>query len=132
MIKKEKFFSYLLEGKILEWTLLFSLGCISFWNSSRKIGAIILGFLNIVAGTVRIIIVGCVLIFIRCIYRSIILPCLQGDCRFHPTCSEYCIQAFQQHAVLRAIILVIWRLARCHPWGQCGNDPVPPSLFPSS
>ena len=85
-----------------------------------------------IARMMRILMIGSILFSIRYIYRIAILPWLHGDCRFHPTCSEYAIQAFQQHALFRAIILVLWRIARCHPWGKCGHDPIPPSLFSSS
>lgn len=66
------------------------------------------------------------------VYRMGIRPSLLGSCRFHPTCSAYAIQALQQHGLIPAIILIVWRIVRCHPWGQCGYDPVPSSLFSSS
>ena len=50
-----------------------------------------------------------------------------GCCRFHPTCSEYAIQALRKHGVLRGGWLAIRRISRCHPWGGSGFDPVPPA-----
>ncbi|MCB1128443.1 MAG: membrane protein insertion efficiency factor YidD [Verrucomicrobiae bacterium] len=47
-------------------------------------------------------------------------------CRFEPSCSEYAAQAIGRHGVLRGGWLALCRLLRCHPWGGCGNDPVPP------
>jgi uncharacterized protein len=46
-------------------------------------------------------------------------------CRFSPTCSEYCLQAVDQHGVVRGTYLGLRRLLRCHPWGGSGFDPVP-------
>jgi putative membrane protein insertion efficiency factor len=65
-------------------------------------------------------------------YLLAVRPWLHGQCRFEPTCSVYCVQAFRTHNPFRAIILVLWRLARCHPWGYHAQDPVPPISFPSS
>ncbi len=48
-----------------------------------------------------------------------------SGCRFHPTCSEYFLEAVQRHGALRGSWLGLKRLARCHPWGGQGEDPVP-------
>jgi uncharacterized protein len=48
-----------------------------------------------------------------------------GGCRFTPTCSEYAAQALERHGLWRGVWLALGRLARCHPWGGCGHDPVP-------
>lgn len=49
-----------------------------------------------------------------------------SGCRFHPTCSQYAIDALQTHGVVRGLRLALWRILRCHPWGGGGEDPVPP------
>ncbi|PYJ56674.1 MAG: membrane protein insertion efficiency factor YidD [Verrucomicrobia bacterium] len=48
-----------------------------------------------------------------------------GRCRFTPTCSQYALEAIQQHGSLRGSWLAVRRICRCHPWGECGHDPVP-------
>jgi uncharacterized protein len=49
-------------------------------------------------------------------------------CRFVPTCSEYFVQAIEAHGLLVGGWLGLKRLARCHPWGGSGYDPVPERL----
>jgi putative membrane protein insertion efficiency factor len=53
-----------------------------------------------------------------------------GRCRFTPSCSAYALEAVQTHGALRGGWLALRRLCRCHPWGGCGPDPVPPSKPP--
>ncbi len=48
-----------------------------------------------------------------------------SGCRFHPTCSSYFLEAVERHGALRGGWLGLKRLARCHPWGGRGEDPVP-------
>ena len=58
-------------------------------------------------------------------YRVAISPWLGMNCRFQPTCSTYTIEALEQHGVVRGTVLAARRIARCHPWGGSGFDPVP-------
>ena len=51
-----------------------------------------------------------------------------SGCRFQPSCSEYFLQAIESHGTVRGIFLGLKRIARCHPWGGCGEDPVPPPV----
>ena len=48
-----------------------------------------------------------------------------SPCRFTPTCSQYGIDAVEQHGALRGGLLAARRVLRCHPWGSYGYDPVP-------
>ena len=56
-----------------------------------------------------------------------ISPVLPPACRSYPTCSAYAAEAVMTHVVLRGGWLALKRLARCHPWGGSGYDPVPSS-----
>lgn len=58
-------------------------------------------------------------------YKLVISPLLPPACRFEPTCSVYAAQAIMRFGILRGSVLMIARLARCHPWGGSGYDPVP-------
>jgi len=46
-------------------------------------------------------------------------------CRYLPTCSVYAEEAIRGHGPVRGSALAVRRLARCHPWGGHGVDPVP-------
>jgi putative membrane protein insertion efficiency factor len=48
-----------------------------------------------------------------------------SPCRFSPSCSTYALEAFERHGILRGSWLAVRRLARCHPFGGSGVDPVP-------
>ena len=65
--------------------------------------------------------------FIRLIryYKIWISPLLPSSCRYHPTCSQYAIEAIQIHGTLAGLWLTGKRLLRCNPWGGYGYDPVP-------
>ncbi|MSQ90033.1 MAG: membrane protein insertion efficiency factor YidD [Phycisphaerales bacterium] len=59
------------------------------------------------------------------LYQRWLSPILGGACRFHPSCSVYGIEAFTRVGFRRGVGLTLRRLARCHPWGGSGADPVP-------
>lgn len=58
-------------------------------------------------------------------YQLFISPLLGQHCRFHPSCSNYGIEAICLHGALRGGWLTLRRVLRCHPWHAGGLDPVP-------
>ncbi|HET7360759.1 MAG TPA: membrane protein insertion efficiency factor YidD [Salinimicrobium sp.] len=58
-------------------------------------------------------------------YQYFISPIIPASCRFTPTCSQYILEALRRYGALKGSWLGIKRIARCHPWGGSGYDPVP-------
>lgn len=69
--------------------------------------------------------------FVR-VYQWVLRPFLPRACRYHPTCSDYALQALQEHGAARGSWLAVKRVCRCHPiaflGGGSGVDPVPPRI----
>jgi uncharacterized protein len=59
-------------------------------------------------------------------YKYAVSPFIPASCRHVPTCSEYMIQSLNVHGPFKGLWLGTRRIARCHPWGTHGYDPVPP------
>jgi putative membrane protein insertion efficiency factor len=63
------------------------------------------------------------------LYKSLLCPVLHAispsRCLYLPTCSEYAYTAVRRFGVVRGSWMALRRLARCHPWGKGGLDPVP-------
>jgi putative membrane protein insertion efficiency factor len=60
------------------------------------------------------------------VYKVVLSQMFAGSCRFVPSCSEYARDAVITHVALKGSWLAARRLARCHPAGSFGVDPVPP------
>jgi putative membrane protein insertion efficiency factor len=56
------------------------------------------------------------------LYQRTISPALPARCKYHPSCSEYAVQAVRRYGVLRGVVLAGWRLLRCNPWSHGGVD----------
>jgi putative membrane protein insertion efficiency factor len=54
---------------------------------------------------------------------------LPPRCRFHPSCSQYALEALALHGAARGSWLAVRRVGRCHPWHDGGLDPVPRPTF---
>lgn len=59
------------------------------------------------------------------LYKTLISPLLGPHCRFHPSCSDYAIQALEMHGLLRGTLLSIRRILTCNSLFEGGYDPVP-------
>ncbi|MBD3654209.1 MAG: membrane protein insertion efficiency factor YidD [Kangiella sp.] len=59
-------------------------------------------------------------------YQKVLSPVMGNQCRFYPTCSNYSIEALEQHGAIKGSWLTVKRIARCHPGCEGGHDPVPP------
>lgn len=62
------------------------------------------------------------------LYQLLVSSWLAPSCRFTPTCSAYAREALARHGAILGTWLALRRLARCHPWGGSGYDPVPPRV----
>ncbi len=65
-----------------------------------------------------------ILALIDC-YRKAFSPYLGRGCRYYPSCSEYMSQAVRKYGAAKGVTMGLRRLARCHPLGGGGYDPVP-------
>ena len=58
-------------------------------------------------------------------YQLTLSPFIGNQCRFHPSCSNYALQAVDAHGAIKGSWLALKRLGRCHPFNAGGFDPVP-------
>jgi uncharacterized protein len=56
------------------------------------------------------------------VYRMVVSPLLGPRCKYHPTCSQYALDALEEFGLLRGSVLAAWRLLRCNPWSHGGAD----------
>lgn len=55
-------------------------------------------------------------------YRYTLGVLFPGGCKYHPSCSQYAIDALRRYGLVRGMILAGWRLLRCNPWSLGGVD----------
>jgi putative membrane protein insertion efficiency factor len=58
-------------------------------------------------------------------YRVLLGGVLGGQCRFHPTCSHYAMEAIRARGAVVGGSLAAWRILRCSPLSRGGIDPPP-------
>jgi len=46
----------------------------------------------------------------------------RGQCKYHPSCTQYAIDAFRKHGLVLGGVKAGWRLLRCNPWSRGGVD----------
>jgi uncharacterized protein len=56
------------------------------------------------------------------VYQRVISPALPARCKYHPSCSQYAVEAIRHYGILRGVVLAAWRLLRCNPWSHGGVD----------
>ncbi|QRP64997.1 membrane protein insertion efficiency factor YidD [Rhodanobacter sp. FDAARGOS 1247] len=59
------------------------------------------------------------------LYKRWLSPLLGPRCRFQPSCSDYARIAVTRFGPWRGSLLTGWRLLRCQPLCDGGDDPVP-------
>lgn len=68
-----------------------------------------------------------IIILIIKIYKKTISPIIKlcgYNCKFYPTCSDYCIEAIECFGVIKGCLLSLKRILRCNPFSKGGYDPV--------
>ena len=68
------------------------------------------------------LVVKTIMLFMLIVRKMFIIP--QGSCRFIPSCTQYAEQALEAFPLYKAIILILKRVLRCHPFSKGGFDPV--------
>ena len=59
-----------------------------------------------------------IVIYIVKLYQVTLGLLFRGNCRFHPSCSEYMIQAIIKYGVFKGVGMGMKRLSRCHPYSK--------------
>jgi putative membrane protein insertion efficiency factor len=65
---------------------------------------------------------GVVLVYLWRYSFGLLTP--PNTCKFHPSCSQYALDAFREAGLARGVVLAGWRILRCHPWSHGGVDHV--------
>ena len=63
------------------------------------------------------------LIHLVLLYRATLQRFMGGHCRYHPSCSQYAIDAIEKYGAIRGAWKALKRIVRCHPFGGRGYDP---------
>ena len=66
-------------------------------------------------------------IFLIKIYKKFFSPIFHFhgiNCKYYPTCSEYCKQAIEKYGLLKGTFLGFIRVLKCNPLSKGGYDPL--------
>jgi putative membrane protein insertion efficiency factor len=55
-------------------------------------------------------------------YRYTFGALFPASCKYHPSCSQYALDALRRYGLARGSVLAAWRLLRCNPWSRGGVD----------
>jgi putative membrane protein insertion efficiency factor len=58
------------------------------------------------------------------LYQRVISPLFPNCCRYHPTCSDYAVQAIKKYGIVKGLLKSFYRILRCNPFSPGGYDPV--------
>jgi putative membrane protein insertion efficiency factor len=58
-------------------------------------------------------------------YKLTLAPFLGNRCRFYPSCSAYAQECIHTQNIFKAMILILKRILKCHPFHPGGID-LPP------
>jgi conserved hypothetical protein YidD len=75
-------------------------------------------FLGAGLGSARYLGIG--LVYLWRYSFGLLLP--KGQCKYHPTCSQYAIDALRKDGLVIGSGKAAWRLLRCNPWSRGGVD----------
>jgi putative membrane protein insertion efficiency factor len=57
------------------------------------------------------------------VYRYTLGALFPTSCKYHPSCSQYAVDAIRRYGLVRGSVRAGWRLLRCNPWSHGGVDP---------
>jgi putative membrane protein insertion efficiency factor len=57
------------------------------------------------------------------LYQVCLSPLLGQNCRFTPSCSNYCIESLRKYGAIKGSAKGVWRILRCNPFNRGGYDP---------
>lgn len=66
--------------------------------------------------------------FLHRLYKATLSRAFGNRCRFHPSCSDYFLEAVEVHGFTKGSVLGVIRIFRCNPLAKGWHDPVPPKL----
>jgi uncharacterized protein len=63
---------------------------------------------------------GVALVYVYRYTFGLLVPA--GTCKYHPSCSQYALDALRKYGLFRGSLKAVWRVLRCNPWSHGGVD----------